>query len=155
MRVLKVALPPGALGAAARAVADGGGPWPKAVDLLTAAAAMPADDDAEHPLPCASIVAVFSRLAREQQGAAARTLLTELASTFASRPPTTRSAALNAAARACGRSGDLEGGLALLAQLRDQGLAVEDGTFSALSLASLAAGRPDLSEELLEERDFL
>lgn len=154
VRVLKLALPAGAYGAAARAVADGGGPWQKAVDLLTAGAG--AEGDLE-PLACDAVTAVFSRLARETQGAAACALLDALtaAGAFADRPPATRGAALNATARACGRGGDLDGGLALLDALRGGGLAIEDGTFSAMSLACLAAGRPDLSEELLEERDYL
>lgn len=116
-----------------------------------------ADAATEGSLPCDAVTAVFWRLARELQAAEALALIDTLsaAGTWDDRPPTTRGAALNAAARACGRGGDLDGGLALLARLREGGHAVEDGTYSALSLASLAAGRPDLSEELLEERDYL
>lgn len=155
VRVLRLALPPGPLGAAARAVADCGGPWTKAVDLLAAAAAAPPAD--AHPLECLPFVAVFSQLAREKQGAAARDLLDTLtaAGAFDGRPPATRGAALNAAARACGRGGELDAGLELLGRLREGGLAVDDGTYSALSLACLGAGRAELATELLEERDYL
>lgn len=48
-----------------------------------------------------------------------------------------------------------ESSLQLLDDLREEGLRIEDGTFGAVALAALAAGRPDLSEELLEERDYL
>ena len=62
---------------------------------------------------------------------------------------------LEAAARACGRGGELDAGLELLGRLREGGLAVDDGTYSALSLACLGAGRAELATELLEERDYL
>lgn len=45
--------------------------------------------------------------------------------------------------------------LSLLDDMREEGLMIEDGTFGACALAALAAGEPALSEELLEERDYL
>lgn len=48
-----------------------------------------------------------------------------------------------------------EARLSLLDDMREEGLRIEDGTFGSVALAALAAGDPGLSEELLEERDYL
>lgn len=151
VRLLAVDAGPAFYSAVAVAVADGGGPFPKALDLIAAA------DAHAGGASCAAVVAVSARLARERAAAPAAALAAALAAhpAWLGRPTATRAAALNATARACARGGDLEGGLALLAALRGGALAVDDGTFAALSLAALAGGRPDLAEELLEERDYL
>ena len=49
-----------------------------------------------------------------------------------------------------------EASLALLDDMReDAELRIEDGTFGAVALAALSMGKPELSEELIEERDYL
>ena len=53
------------------------------------------------------------------------------------------------------RSIFFEASLSLLDDVRDAKLQIEDGTFGSVALAALAMGKPELSEELLEERDYL
>ena len=48
-----------------------------------------------------------------------------------------------------------EASLSLLDDMREGDLKIEDGTFGSVALAALAMGEPELSEELLEERDYL
>ena len=48
-----------------------------------------------------------------------------------------------------------EASLSLLDDMREEQLQIEDGTFGSCALAALAMGQPELSEELLEERDYL
>lgn len=48
-----------------------------------------------------------------------------------------------------------EASLSLLDDMREADLAIEDGTFGSVALAALSMGEPELSEELLEERDYL
>ena len=48
-----------------------------------------------------------------------------------------------------------EASLSLLDDMREGDLVIEDGTFGSVALAALSMGEPELSEELLEERDYL
>ena len=48
-----------------------------------------------------------------------------------------------------------EASLSLLDDMREGGMRIEDGTFGSVALAALAMGKPELSEELMEERDYL
>ena len=48
-----------------------------------------------------------------------------------------------------------EASLSLLDDMREGNLRIEDGTFGSVALAALAMSKPELSEELMEERDYL
>jgi hypothetical protein len=159
IRILRVAAPASAYEAAARVCADEGD-WKKAVDALVAAekAATAAGGAAD----CSAVLAVFRRLARELEGGPALDLLDALAPTWSTRPPATVSIATNCAARACARGGRLDDALRLVDEgLRPGlseaggGLRIEAGTLDTLAVAAAAAGRVDLYDELLEERDYL
>ena len=143
VRILAVPLAPTAYEAAARACADGGDVR-KAVELLRAAAAAGGGGGAAR--------AVFSCLARDAAADPALALLDELGGGW---EDDVAAFALNAAARACARAARPDDGLRLLADLKCRALRVDTGTYDALALACLSAGRPADSEELLEERDYL
>ena len=129
------------------------GDWKKAVDALLAAEAAAGADT---PAGASAVEAVFRRVARDLEGSAALDLLARLAPTWAAHPEVTRAIATNCATRACARGGRLEDGLRLLEEgLRRAGLRIEAGTLDSLAVAAQAAGRMDLYEELLEERDYL
>ena len=152
IRILRVDAPAAAYEAAARVCADEGD-WKKAVDALLAAETAAGEGT---PAGAAAVEAVFRRLARELEGGAALDLLARLAPTWAAHSHATRSAATNCATRACARGGRLEDGLRLLEEgLRGGDLRIEAGTLDCLAVAAQAAGRVDLYEELLEERDYL
>lgn len=129
------------------------GDWKKAVESLLAAENAAGEGN---PACSTAVEAVFRRLARELEGGAALDLLSGLSDTWLSHPETTRAVATNCAARACARGGRLADGLRLLEEgLKEGGLTIERGTLDSLAVAAQAAGRADLYEELLEERDYL
>jgi hypothetical protein len=129
------------------------GDWKKAVESLVAAEAAAGEGT---PAAASAVEAVFRRLARELEGGASLDLLASLSSTWHAHDEATRSIATNCATRACARGGRLEDGLRLLEEgLRGPGLRIEAGTLDSLAVAAQAAGRGDLFEELLEERDYL